>query len=101
LPQRSPSTFDEGDEGDEERQEGRALVQRIPEMLENPFQTTGVVARSQIGLLRAMPAACWSRMKQRHMTAAIVGGLPLARGIDDEKLARKLLCPVNDESFSS
>jgi TetR/AcrR family transcriptional repressor of nem operon len=42
-----------------------------------------------------------SRRQQLHMTAAIVGGLALARGINDEKLARELLLAVSEEALST
>jgi TetR/AcrR family transcriptional repressor of nem operon len=38
-----------------------------------------------------------SRERQLHVTAALVGGLVLARGTGDEKLARELLDAVADE----
>jgi TetR/AcrR family transcriptional repressor of nem operon len=38
-----------------------------------------------------------SREQQLHATAAVVGGLVLARGTNDEKLARELLVAVGDE----
>jgi TetR/AcrR family transcriptional repressor of nem operon len=38
-----------------------------------------------------------SRRQQLHVTAAIVGGLVLARATNDEKLARELLLAVSEE----